>query len=157
MRIEDFVAEIHRLENWCKRLTDEQKDLLYEQVKNIPAAAFREIVSGFIESLRPGSHFPSVRDFKEAWIEYLSSHPEMQAWKYESEFCDECSGKGYFVVVYKRVPLERGIVEYTTLFACAKCNNWKKIWGKRPKRLWTRAEIEDHPHFYLKEGISRKA
>ena len=120
MKIEEFTSQIQKLEKWCKRLTDDQKDLLYEQLKHIPAEAFRNIVNDFIHSLRPGSPFPSINDLKEAWIAWKASHPEKIAKEYKEEFCPECGGKGYFEVVNKVVlsrfgPIEEGEIELKPL------------------------------------------
>jgi len=101
--------------------------------------------------LRPGSPFPSINDLKEAWIAWKASHPEKIAREYEEEFCSECGGKGYFEVVYEVVPSRFGLIEYTTILPCAKCRNWKKVFGEKPRKLWTREEIEKHPTFYLKD------
>ena len=157
MRIEEFTFQVQRLEKWCKKLTEDQKDVLYEQLKHIPAEAFRDVVTDFIHSLRPGSPFPSITALKEAWIAWKASHPEKIAREYEEEFCPECGGKGYFEVVHEVVPSKFGPVEYTTMLPCAKCGNWKKIWGQKPKRLWTKEEIKAHPIFYLKGDISTPA
>lgn len=152
-----FFEEIARLEKWTKPLKDEQRLILYEELKHIPHEALKDIVGELIHSLRPNSPFPSIADLKEAWIAWKASHPEKIAREYEEEACSECGGKGYFEVVYEVVPSRFGTVEYTTMLPCAKCRNWKKIWGQKPKKLWTKAEIEAHPTFYLKGNISTPA
>ena len=147
----EFFEKLTKLERWTKPLKDEQRLVLYEQLKNIPREALDEIVDGFIDSLRPNSPFPAVRDFREAWIEWLQAHPEKVAWEYEKQYCPECEDKGYFEVVYDMQRTSEGhVIEYTTLLPCAYCRNWKRTWGVKPKKMWTLEEINRHPRFYLK-------
>ena len=152
MLMRTFEEGIKKIEAWTKRLTDVQRKLLYEELKNIPDEPFKDIVSEFVTSLRPGSSFPSIQDFKQLWHIWLTAHPEKQAHENQNEYCPECEGTGCFDVIYRRA----GRIEYKTLLPCASCNNWRKIWGKRPKRLWTRAEIESHPQLELVDRIDQE-
>ena len=141
---EEFFDEIKRLEKWTRLLSDGQREILYQELKHIPLEALREIVSELIDSLKPRTSFPSIAQIKEAWIAWLQGHPEIQTREFEEEHCFECGGKGYIEVVYDSVRVAGGgAVEYKTILPCGACRNWKKVWARKPKKLWTVAEIRE--------------
>ena len=149
---EKFFEEIKRLEKWTRPLSEDQREILYQEMKHIPEQALKDIVSELISSVKPKSAFPSISELKDVWIAWLQSHPEMQTTEFEDEYCFDCAGKGYIEVVYDTVKVAGGgVVEYKTILPCGACrNNWKKVWSRKPKKLWTVAEIrEKHPEWRI--------
>jgi len=148
MKFDEFAEEIAKLEKWTKPLKDEQRELIYQEVKNIPSEAFHDIIQNTINSSSPNSPFPSIKRFKDGWTEWIREHPE-KIWEYPQEECEYCNGRGYLEVWinYDSVKSQYQQGWNAKLYPCGYCNNWKNFFPRnrtlRPKKTYTWEDIEE--------------
>ena len=105
--------------SWYRRSMDEkQHDILFNQVKHIPSAAFKDIIDALINDSK---YFPTIQEIKNRYQNWRSAHPE-QATGYEKTLCLDCQGKGFLWTSEFHEALGRN---YTYCYRCGSCHNWQ--------------------------------
>jgi len=132
-----------------KKLSSEQVLLYYDQLKDIPAEPFVDIVDGLISTHRPSpGNFPSIDDLKSGWWDWVRTHPE-RVHEDKSTWCDECGGRGYIEVWYKSKKVKGFVADgnmipcwANAIVPCAMCDNYKHVFAtKLYRRRWIKEEL----------------
>lgn len=154
MDLTHFYADMERLKAWFnKKLSSEQEDQWFEKIHFIPSEAWVDIVDTLTSSAK---FFPTPDIVKDAWRDWLQSHPESMARETERTWCDECEGEGIFSIWYQdyvvskdQIPPGKDPNKYISWFRtfvpCGQCSNWKRQFptkgSSRPKRFYTKLDI----------------
>jgi hypothetical protein len=145
---------MERLKKWFnKKLSPEQEDQWFEKIRFIPPEAWPDIVDTLTSTSK---FFPTPDVVKDAWRNWLQSHPQSMAKETARTWCDECDGEGIFSIWYQDyiVPKEqippgkdpdKFISWHRAFFPCGKCSNWKRQFptkgALRPKMFYSRLDI----------------
>jgi len=97
--------------------------LYFSRLQSIPSEAWLWICEAAIEDFKV---FPTPGELRKLWHEWRAKNPERIA-KPPKTDCPECLGRGLIWARKPVVDLERlfGHYEQTTVFRCAKCQNWQ--------------------------------
>ena len=149
-----FYADMERLKKWFnKKLSPDQEDQWFEKIRFIPSEVWSEIVDGLTSNSK---FFPTPDVVKDAWRDWLQSHPESMAEETKRTWCDECDDEGIFSIWYQdyvvpknQIPPGKDPDNYISWFRsfvpCGECSNWKRHFptkgALRPKRFYTRLDI----------------
>lgn len=154
MDLNSFYEHIKRLKKWYnKNLSPEQENEWFEKIQFIPSEAWGDIVDSLTSSSK---FFPTPDVVKEAWRDWLQSHPESMAKESVRTWCDECEGEGIFSIWYQDYVVPKSQIPpgkdpnnyiswFRTFVPCGECSNWKRQFPtkghSRPKRFYTRLDI----------------
>ena len=131
MKKSEFTEPFEKLCKWYgKKVTDDQGDIWYEKMKQVPIIAFEPTVENWIDTQR---NFPTPQDLLNGWYAWRQSHPQAITKEYE---CRECNGQGY--IFYMR---PSDLHPEQEVRACCHCT----FCGARENRKkgWTREEIRE--------------
>lgn len=137
-----FYIGIRDLCEWFnKKLTGNQADLWFQELKYIPDEAFHDAVQ---KSKDNESYMPKPVYFKKAFAQYRRDHPEMFTLE-ESKIrtdCMECDGNGY-IWAWHDVN-KKGNPEWNRIeLACGACGNWRRSLPPNRSKFFNKQEILD--------------
>jgi hypothetical protein len=106
---------------WHRRpmSTDEANDW-FEELEKIPSEAWQEICHNIWKTAK---YHPTPQDLESAWFSWLSERPERQHRETREEPCDDCLGRGCFVVCRRDKP------DHEAVILCASCQNYVYKFG----------------------------
>lgn len=119
MTIEEFIETTKQIENYYgKEYTEEQKKIIFDNLKILPIARYRMIVA---QIFRICQYMPNL-----AKIIEINNLTKYEPKKEERTDCKKCNGNGY--IVYKK-EIEDGekkwLCDYVARCNCAKGNVYK--------------------------------
>lgn len=117
MTLGEFIEANNRLENYYgKEYTTEQRQIMYEELKNINLEKYKKIIS---KCLRACKYLPKIVDIVEASMNMTGEMEEKK--KREIYQCSKCEGTGYvFYTIFKNDGENK--MPYTFAARC-NCNN----------------------------------
>ena len=126
MQISEFIEATGILEQYYgKELTNEQRQITYEQLKNLSIERYRKLIS---KCLRSCKYMPKIADIIAANTEMSNEiTPEEKRQIYP---CMKCNGIGY-VVYTKFISNGNERLPYTYAARCT-CENGKYVCNKVP-------------------------
>ena len=146
MYLDDFEKNIKTIQAWFRKtLTKDQLEMMFHQLKYIPAAAFLDIVKDIMNEKSPNpGNFPTINQLKSAWFAWQLANPQKIQRRDETRPCDDCRGHG---VLWWREWDKISKMNIHRVVRCASCTNWRKYWASNSKGMEsTRADLEDAGH-----------
>lgn len=123
MILSEFIEATSRLETYYeKEYTDEQRKIMFEEVKNMPLEKYRKTLAN---CLRTCKFMPKLADILKASSEIDNANYEN---KKEYEYCKICGGRG--MINYKKI-LQENNYEYDFFCRCI-CKNGENFSKKIP-------------------------
>lgn len=121
MTIDEFTKATTEIENYYqKEITDEQKKIWFNEIKNIDIKRFKYIIS---QVYRTCKFLPKLADI----IEINTNLGHSQVKKEEtSKKCDKCKDTGYIIYQKKIKDGEKELInEYMAVCSCGKQKQYK--------------------------------
>ena len=123
-----FSEATTRLEQYYgKEYTDEQRQIMFDELQNLPIERYRQLISMLIKKSK---FLPKIADFTEVDIETPYTIQD----KIQKTECKKCNSTGY--LIYTKV-IKDGNRELKNQYAClCNCGNAKKYegWNVSDKR-----------------------
>lgn len=117
MKIDEFMEEIKKIENYYqKEMTDEQKKIWFDNLKNMNIARFKYIIANLF---RTSKFIPKLADVYE-----LNSSLGVIKREEQKKNCPKCNNTGY--IIYKK-PAKDGEIEteYGAICSCKRQTQYK--------------------------------
>lgn len=136
MILGDFIEATAKLEAYYeKEYTDEQRKIMFEELKNLSIERYRKIISQCIRSCK---FLPKVADIIKANGDIIEIKNEDNISKYD---CNKCNKTGY--VIYTKIIQDGGrAIPYTYALRCT-CKNGENVNQKVPTYAEMGIEIAD--------------
>jgi len=135
MQWSDFEKNTQMLADWYKQtFSPQQMDIMYQEIKYIPAVAYKDIIKNLIKKQRAR---PTIADIKDGYLQWRASNPD-KTMPYAQTYCLDCHGKGLLWTKEFNKKLGR---EYTNVYRCAACTNWRSVTSEKLPDL-LRADAE---------------
>ena len=132
----EFVEATSRLETYYEKdYTDEQRKIMFDELKNLSIERYRKVISQCIRSCK---FLPKVADLIKANGDIIETGENKEITKYE---CDKCNQTGY--VIYTKIIQDGGrAIPYTYALRCT-CKNGENANQKVPTYAEMGIEIAD--------------
>ena len=136
MILSEFIEATSRLETYYeKEYTDEQRRIMFDELKKLSVERYRKIISQCIRSCK---FLPKVADIIKANGEIVEVRNEDNDVKYD---CNKCNKTGY--VIYTKIVQDGGrAIPYTYALRCT-CKNGDNANQKIPTCTEMGIEIKD--------------
>lgn len=136
MILSEFIEATSKLETYYeKEYTDEQRRIMFDELKNLSIERYRKIISQCIRSCK---FLPKVADIIKANGDIIEIKSEDNSPKYD---CNKCNKTGY--VIYTKI-IQDGdkAIPYTYALRCT-CKNGENVNQKVPTYAEMGVEIAD--------------
>jgi hypothetical protein len=73
MREQDFSKGISRLTKFFRPITDEQIEIYWEKLRNLPPGPWFKVIEDMISVKSPGGFFPTIQELVDNSVDYIEA------------------------------------------------------------------------------------